>query len=460
MSALTEVAKYNGSVIAKWGGTATSFRAWGGRTEGGHVKFGMAEWTFPVSATEAYYMNVLAMDAGFYTKEEYDAFKAKFGRPFLFDFSKMSDEEKAVQVALWAKAAPSGKAVQRAGVIKKLSLERRLAFTVLKQGIDTTKIDRKYFNECHGPPAMLMAMMRYLAAGVVTRGVDGLDIRAQFNEVKWTNAGNFVAQVIAFDKVLTLFQETLLRHEPNFHVTDTDKHVMIRQKRPTALKGSDRDIRKATNYDEGYQILLVEARVVDKEHGVQPVLFAGTEDVSAFYLAEPTKFSKGGASGGAKSDGGAKPKYKVVCAECGGGHTIYKCTTESAKKLTSVEKREKVDAYLKKQRGGRKTLALAATTGDTGGQETTKVQQYTFSQASGLYLPAKGKIEGKNMFKFDHDSASYVPSMVLFPIFEQQQLVLGVVEDATAQQRMERALAAKSSGGWMQDQEFVDSGVG
>ena len=50
--------------------------------------------------------------------------------------------------------------------------------------------------------------------------------------------------------------------------------------------------------------------------------------------------------------------------------------------------------------------------------------------------------------------------MVLFPIFEQQQLVLGVIEDATAQQRMERALAAKSSGGWMQDQEFVDSGAG
>ena len=25
--------------------------------------------------------------------------------------------------------------------------------------------DRKYFHECHGPPAMPMAMMRYLAAG-------------------------------------------------------------------------------------------------------------------------------------------------------------------------------------------------------------------------------------------------------------------------------------------------------
>ncbi len=99
---------------------------------------------------------------------------------------------------------------------------------------------------------MLMAMMRYLAAGVVTRGVGGLDIRTQFNEVKWTNAGNFVSQVIAFDKVLTLFQETLLRHEPNFHVTDTDKHVMIWQSRPTAPKGSYRVFRNAPNYHEGY----------------------------------------------------------------------------------------------------------------------------------------------------------------------------------------------------------------
>ena len=388
------IAKYNGQQIMVWNGTAASFDNWDEVTQEDHVKFGFASFAYPATAGQAFYLQYVAKQQGFYTAAQFTKFEEDYGK--IFEFDDVPAAEKTRQRTKWTDLVAADVCTPEAHAER-----RRLAFTVMKQGIDTTKIPRRHFQLCYGDPAMLRQMMKFLASEVVTKGVDGLDVRTQFDTMKWPNEGNFVQQCINFDKIVTLFEQALARHDEQYECRDCDKHVKLRTLCPKALKTCFRDLRLADNYADAYQILLTEARVTDTENGVQAVLWAGEVDVAAMYV---TKQAEPGKLGVNKTDPGRK---KVNCVLCNEGHTIWRCPTEEAGKMTAAEKEAAVEKYFADKRATRQPGQVSA----AAAAAVEEVPIFCFQQSPGLYTPATGLEKANpsiNRYRFDRASSSYV----------------------------------------------------
>ena len=450
-------AKYKGQEIAIWDGTASTYSDWQSTTEEDHVKWSIDEFAFPATIDDAYYMYHVGIDCGWFTEVQFQAFVTKYGKPYDFALATFPNDRKMVQQRYWQEE-------QKADPRAKLTMakERRMAFTVLKQGVDTDKVDRKYFDLCHGSPAMLLAMLRYLASEVMTKGVDGLDLKQQFAVLKWPTKGSFVEQLTAFNKLMTMYTEMLSRHEEHYRISSVDKQVALRTLRPDALKACDRDMRMVKTYDDAYMIALAEARVIDKANGVTPVLVAGNVDVASFYVKETSKPKQ--EKGGKKQ---SSEKSKVDCLHCGGGHNLFNCDKPEIKAMSRSEKFKKLNDWRKsRDKKSAKTVAAGAAGVDEDEEESEdakKGPKFTFNQASGLYCPATGKENPSvNMYRFDRGPASYVNALVFFPCDGSPDRSADGSQEQMAEQsqRMEEAFAARNSAAWMQDCEFVDSGAG
>ena len=114
----------------------------------------------------------VGIDCGWFTEVQFQEFVTKYGKPYDYALATFPNGRKLVQQRYWREGQESDPRAKMT-----MAKERRMAFTVLKQGVNTDKVDRKYFDMCYGPPAMLLAMLRHLVSEVMTKGVDGLDLK-------------------------------------------------------------------------------------------------------------------------------------------------------------------------------------------------------------------------------------------------------------------------------------------